>query len=107
MRKINANMTVTESKWLQQFCDLKNKTEEERVFCSSHRGIGLLGFDKDLQKEEKPSMRVGGRGRVKGGSTFFGLLAISWPEEKDFAAAGCCLLSPSMTNENAPKVRQL
>lgn len=68
--------------------------------------LPLFGFTKDLQKEEKgplsSSGRGSGRGSAKGQVSFLFLT-----ENVCASAAGCCLLSPSMINDNAPNVRQL
>lgn len=65
----------------------------------------LLGFLKDLQKEEKASFSSSGRGSAKeGGTTNCPLLLCT---DNECASAGCCLFNPSIMKENAPSEIQL
>lgn len=68
----------------------------------------LLRFFKDLQKEEKASFISSGsgscRGSAKGGRALCSAVVF---QDMGSASAGCCLFSPSITKEKAPKVRQL
>lgn len=65
----------------------------------------LMGFLKDLQKEEKASFSSSGRGRANEGGTKNCPLLLCLDNE--CASAGCCLFNPSIMKENAPSEIQL
>lgn len=68
----------------------------------------LLGFLRDSQNELNAPFISSGRGSGRGRAKWVGASRLAWlTGRRGRASAGCCLLSPSIINENAPKVRQL